>query len=52
MLINTDYILSMTEANQNFSRVAKMVDQNGYAIIMKSRHLHTRPEINLFQRTF
>jgi antitoxin Phd len=36
MLINTDYILSMTEANQNFSRVAKMVDQNGAAIIMKN----------------
>lgn len=39
MLINTDYILSMTEANQNFSRVAKMVDQNGYAIIMKNNRL-------------
>lgn len=36
MLIDTDYILSMTEANQNFSRVAKMVDQNGAAIIMKN----------------
>ena len=36
MLFDTDYILSMTEANQNFSRVAKMVDQNGAAIIMKN----------------
>ena len=36
MIIDTDYILSMTEANQNFSRVAKMVDQNGAAIIMKN----------------
>ena len=36
MLIDTEYILSMTEANQNFSRVAKMVDQNGAAIIMKN----------------
>ena len=36
MLFDTDYILSMTEANQNFSRVAKMVDQNGAAIITKN----------------
>ena len=36
MLFDTDYILSMTEANQTFSRVAKMVDQNGAAIIMKN----------------
>ena len=36
MLINTDYIVSMTEANQNFSKVAKLVDQNGSAIIMKN----------------
>jgi len=36
MLIDTDYIVSMTEANQNFSRVAKMVDKNGSAIIMKN----------------
>lgn len=36
MIIDTDYILSMTEANRNFSRVAKMVDQNGAAIIMKN----------------
>ncbi|MBQ9046631.1 MAG: type II toxin-antitoxin system Phd/YefM family antitoxin [Solobacterium sp.] len=36
MLIDTDYIVSMTEANQNFSKVAKMVDQNGSVIIMKN----------------
>ena len=36
MLLDTDYIFSMTEANRNFSRVAKMVDQNGTAIIMKN----------------
>ena len=36
MLIDTDYIVSMTEANQNFSRVAKLVDKNGSAIIMKN----------------
>ena len=36
MLIDTDYIVSMTEANQNFSHVARLVDQNGSAIIMKN----------------
>ena len=36
MLFDTDYVVSMTEANQNFSRVAKLVDQNGSAIIMKN----------------
>jgi len=36
MLIDTEYIVSMTEANQNFSHVARLVDQNGSAIIMKN----------------
>jgi antitoxin Phd len=29
-------MISMTEANQNFSRVARMVDEKGSAIIMKN----------------
>ena len=36
MYIDTDTIFSMTQANQNFSRVAKLVDKNGSAIIMKN----------------
>ena len=36
MLIDTEYIVSMTEANQNFSHVARLVDQNGSVIIMKN----------------
>jgi antitoxin Phd len=36
MMINTDNIVSITEANQNFSRVARMVDENGSAIILKN----------------
>ena len=36
MLIDTEYIVSMTEANQNFSHVARLVDQNGSIIIMKN----------------
>lgn len=36
MKINTDHLVSMTEANQNFSKVARLVDQNGSAIILKN----------------
>ena len=28
MVINTDNLVSITEANQNFSRVARLVDEN------------------------
>ncbi len=36
MQINTNNIVSITEANQNFSRVARLVDKNGAAIILKN----------------
>ena len=36
MNINTDMIVSITEANQNFSRVAKLVDEKGSAVILKN----------------
>lgn len=36
MMINTDNLISITDANQNFSRVARMVDENGAAIILKN----------------
>ena len=36
MTINTNNMISITEANQNFSRIARMVDENGSAIIMKN----------------
>ena len=36
MIINTDNLVSITEANQNFSRVARMVDENGAAVILKN----------------
>ena len=28
--INTNNLVSITEANQNFSKVARLVDENGY----------------------
>lgn len=35
MNINTKNIVSITEANQNFSKVARLVDENGAAVILK-----------------
>lgn len=36
MSINTDNHVSITEADQNFFRVARMVDENGAVIILKN----------------
>ena len=36
MNVNTNNIVSITEANQNFSRIARMVDENGAVIILKN----------------
>ena len=36
MQINTNNLVSITEANQNFSRIARLVDENGAAIILKN----------------
>ena len=35
MMIDTKNIVSITEANQNFSKVARLVDERGSAIIMR-----------------
>lgn len=36
MNINTNTMVSMTEANQNFSKVARLVDQYGSAVVLKN----------------
>lgn len=36
MQVNIKNLVSMTEANQNFSKVAKMVDENGAAVVLKN----------------
>lgn len=36
MQINLKSLVSMTDANQNFSKVAKLVDKNGAAVILKN----------------
>lgn len=38
MKINTKNLVSITEANQNFSKVARLVDEQGSAIILKNNN--------------
>ena len=36
MMIDTNTLVPMTEANQNFSKVVRLVDENGMAVILKN----------------
>ncbi len=36
MKVNTKNLISISEANQNFSRVARLVDENGPVVILKN----------------
>lgn len=36
MMINTDAIIPMTDANQNFSKVVHLVDEQGAVVILKN----------------
>ena len=36
MTIDTNTMISITEANQNFSKVTKIVDEHGTAVILKN----------------
>ncbi|MEY8393173.1 type II toxin-antitoxin system Phd/YefM family antitoxin [Lachnospiraceae bacterium 45-W7] len=36
MTIDTNTMVSITEANQNFSKVARLVDEHGTAVILKN----------------
>lgn len=36
MTIDTSTMISITEANQNFSRVTRLVDEKGSAVILKN----------------
>jgi antitoxin Phd len=40
MIINTKDLISLTEANQNFSKVARTVDEKGSVIILKNNTPH------------
>lgn len=39
MSIDTNLLIPMTEANQNFSKVTRLVDESGMAVILK----HNKP---------
>ncbi len=36
MKVDTNTMISITEANQNFSKVARLVDEHGTAVILKN----------------
>ena len=36
MKVDLNNLISITEANQNFSKVARMVDENGAVVILKN----------------
>ena len=36
MIIDTNMMISITEANRNFSKVTKVVDEHGTAVILKN----------------
>ena len=36
MVIDSNTMVSITEANQNFSKVARLVDEHGSAVILKN----------------
>ena len=36
MTVDTKTLVSITEANQNFSKVARLVDEHGSAVILKN----------------
>lgn len=41
MMINTNAIVSASEANQNFSRVTRIADAQGQAVIFKNKSPNT-----------
>ena len=40
MLLNSETLVSMREANQNFSKVARLVEEKGSVVIMKNNKPH------------
>lgn len=36
MMVDTELLVPMTDANQNFSKVVRMVDAHGAAVILKN----------------
>ena len=40
MMINTNALVPMTDANQNFSKVVRLVDEQGAVVILKTINLN------------
>ena len=54
MIVNTNQMLSVSEANQNFSKATRLADQNGSIILLKNNRpsymlisLRENPELEL-----
>ena len=54
MTINTNAIVTSTEANQNFSKVTRLAEQKGYVVVFKNNRpkllvidLDTEPQIEM-----
>ena len=54
MTIDTNAIVTATEANQNFSRVAKLAEEKGHVVVFKNNRpkllvidLDTEPQIDM-----
>lgn len=54
VLIDTNTVVSVSEANQNFSRVTRIADKNGQAVIFKNNRpkyllldLESNPQIDM-----
>ena len=54
MIVNTNQMLSVSEANQNFSKATKLADQHGSVIMLKNNKpsymlisLHDQPDFDL-----
>ena len=52
MNINAENLVSISDANQNFSKVARLVDERGTAIILKNNvPRYVLLDYSLFQQT-
>jgi len=54
MTIDTDMIVTATQANQNFSKIAKMAERKGHIVVFKNNRpkllvidLDTEPQIEM-----
>ena len=52
MTIDTKTLISISEANQNFSKVARLVDECGSAVILKNNIPTINEQISNFAQTY